>query len=64
MADPTLGPEFTLLTNWVEKGGTLIRFAGPAMAGPLTYASALQLEPESKDGEKLRSKIADVERLR
>jgi hypothetical protein len=26
------GPELTMLTNWVEKGGTLIRFAGPAMA--------------------------------
>ncbi len=26
------GPEMTMLANWVEKGGTLIRFAGPAMA--------------------------------
>jgi hypothetical protein len=26
------GPEQAMLSSWVEKGGTLIRFAGPAMA--------------------------------
>jgi hypothetical protein len=26
------GPEQTMLSDWVEKGGTLIRFAGPSMA--------------------------------
>ena len=28
----TDGPELTMLQDWVEKGGTLIRFAGPATA--------------------------------
>jgi hypothetical protein len=32
----TSGPELTALTNWVEKGGLLIRFAGPRLAEALT----------------------------
>ncbi len=32
----TPGPELTSLTNWVEKGGMLIRFAGPRLAEATT----------------------------
>jgi Domain of unknown function (DUF4159)/Aerotolerance regulator N-terminal len=32
----TPGPELTALTNWIEKGGMLIRFAGPRLAEATT----------------------------
>ena len=38
LADRVLspGPELTALTNWVDKGGLLIRFAGPRLAEAIT----------------------------
>jgi hypothetical protein len=38
LADRNLvpGPELTALTNWVDKGGLLIRFAGPRLAEAMT----------------------------
>jgi hypothetical protein len=38
LADRVLspGPELTALTNWVDKGGLLIRFAGPRLAETIT----------------------------